>query len=254
MSFANVGDFARLKLRFPPNTLDILIGASVACNGTCLTVVETDGDCACFDLIVETLRATNLGELEPGSLVNYEVRAAGTDRGAQRGGHVSARATIVEQEDTRTTTVSGGTGWMMEQVHPAERVRRGGRVLADSRRDVAGADSTCGHPEDHRARTVFKNKGVGSTVNIEIESQAQTEIVDTIGESWRKRGTRGAKPRRADTSESSSAPRATPEEPLPLERTRTGTETRWTRCAMRIPPRTGARCSTWRSSLAVMKL
>ena len=44
VSFDNVGDFARLKLKFPPNTLDgILIGASVSCNGTCLTVVETAG-------------------------------------------------------------------------------------------------------------------------------------------------------------------------------------------------------------------
>ena len=62
ISFDDVGDFARLKLKFPPKTLDgILIGASVACNGTCLTVVEVDGDVAGFDLIVETLRATNLG-------------------------------------------------------------------------------------------------------------------------------------------------------------------------------------------------
>ena len=97
VSFANVGDFARLKLRFPPDTLDgILIGASVACNGTCLTVVETDGDCACFDLIVETLRATNLGELEPGSLVNYERSARVGDEigGHNVSGHVSTKATI----------------------------------------------------------------------------------------------------------------------------------------------------------------
>mmetsp|Transcript_28366 Transcript_28366/g.69884 ORF Transcript_28366/g.69884 Transcript_28366/m.69884 type:complete len:165 (-) Transcript_28366:679-1173(-) len=79
VSFDNVGDFARLKLQFPPSTLrGILIGASVSCNGTCLTVVETDGDTvACFDLIVETLRATNLGELVPGSSVNYERSARG---------------------------------------------------------------------------------------------------------------------------------------------------------------------------------
>jgi hypothetical protein len=50
----------------------IKIGASVSCNGGCLTVVETSGDTASFDLIVETLRATNLGELVPGSIVNFE--------------------------------------------------------------------------------------------------------------------------------------------------------------------------------------
>ena len=103
VSFDDVGDFARLKLKFPPKTLDgILIGASVACNGTCLTVVETEGDTACFDLIVETLRATNLGELVPGSSVNYERSARVGDEigGHTVSGHVHAKATIVEQEDT----------------------------------------------------------------------------------------------------------------------------------------------------------
>ena len=61
VSFDNVGDFARLKLEFPPGVLDgISIGASVACNGTCLTVVETEGDAACFDLSTSSRRSGRL--------------------------------------------------------------------------------------------------------------------------------------------------------------------------------------------------
>ncbi len=50
----------------------IKIGASVAINGTCLTVVEAQGDECQFDVIEETLRRTNLGDLREGSSVNYE--------------------------------------------------------------------------------------------------------------------------------------------------------------------------------------
>ena len=190
VSFDNVGDFARLKLKFPPNTLDgILIGASVACNGTCLTVVETDGDCACFDLIVETLRATNLGELEPGSEVNYERSAKVGDEigGHNVSGHVSTKATIVTQTDTDNNRE------VVFELEP----RWSKYILPKGFVAVDGCSLTVGEvspgrfnvwpiPETIRA-TVFATKNVGSTVNIEIESQTQT-IVDTIERVLDERG------------------------------------------------------------------
>ena len=190
VSFDNVGDFARLKLKFPPNTLDgILIGASVACNGTCLTVVETDGDCACFDLIVETLRATNLGELEPGSEVNYERSAKVGDEigGHNVSGHVSTKATIVTQTDTDNNRE------VVFEMDP----RWSKYILPKGFVAVDGCSLTVGEvspgrfnvwliPETIRA-TVFATKNVGSTVNIEIESQTQT-IVDTIERVLDERG------------------------------------------------------------------
>jgi riboflavin synthase alpha subunit len=42
----------------------VQIGASVAINGTCLTVTAIDGDVLSFDVMAETLRATSLGGLE----------------------------------------------------------------------------------------------------------------------------------------------------------------------------------------------
>jgi riboflavin synthase len=53
-------------------TEDSPIGASVAVNGVCLTVVANDGRSLTFDLSPETLARTTLGSLEAGWPVNLE--------------------------------------------------------------------------------------------------------------------------------------------------------------------------------------
>ena len=62
----------RLSIDCRTVTGDSSIGASVAVNGTCLTVVERDDGHLVFDLSPETLERTNLGGLAPGGLVNLE--------------------------------------------------------------------------------------------------------------------------------------------------------------------------------------
>jgi len=182
VSFDSVGDFARLKLTFPPGTLSgILIGASVSCNGTCLTVVETAGDTASFDLIVETLRATNLGELLPGSKVNFERSARVGDEigGHTVSGHVHVQAKIVEQVDTennRMVMFELDSKWS-KYILPKGFVAVDGCSLTVGETS-AGRFNVWLIPETIR-QTVFDGKNVGSTVNIEIESQTQA-IVDTI--------------------------------------------------------------------------
>lgn len=65
--------FRSLRIRFPDGAMaGIKIGASVAINGTCLTVVSAQGNECQFDVIEETLRRTTLGELQVGSPANYE--------------------------------------------------------------------------------------------------------------------------------------------------------------------------------------
>jgi riboflavin synthase len=59
-------------------------GDSIATNGCCLTVVDPQGEHASFDLLAESLRLTNLGDLRPGSIVNIEPSLLPTDR---MGGH-----------------------------------------------------------------------------------------------------------------------------------------------------------------------
>ena len=95
--------FATLRARFPPGSAaGVAIGASVAINGTCLTVTQQHGDELCFDLIVETLRATNLGSLAVGSVVNFERSARIGDEvgGHNVSGHVHTTAVVSAVEDT----------------------------------------------------------------------------------------------------------------------------------------------------------
>ena len=51
------------------------LGASIAVNGCCLTATSVQRNVATFDLLAETLRLTNLGDLKVGSLVNLEPRS-----------------------------------------------------------------------------------------------------------------------------------------------------------------------------------
>jgi riboflavin synthase len=75
---------------------DASIGASIAVNGCCLTVVDLDDGCWAADAVVETLRRTNLGRLVPGDAVNLErpVRLADRLGGHLVQGHVDAVATV----------------------------------------------------------------------------------------------------------------------------------------------------------------
>jgi riboflavin synthase len=51
---------------------DSPVGASIAVNGTCLTVVANDGETLAFDLSEETKSRTSLQRLRPGDRVNLE--------------------------------------------------------------------------------------------------------------------------------------------------------------------------------------
>ena len=76
-------DGARLTLSHPL-LATARAGDSIATNGCCLTVVDPRGEVASFDLLAETLRLTNLGELTAGGVVNIEPSLLPTDR---MGGH-----------------------------------------------------------------------------------------------------------------------------------------------------------------------
>lgn len=64
---------------------DAEVGHSVAVNGVCLTVTRREREVFSADVMPETLRRTNLGELKPGSPVNLE-RALRLD--SRLGGHL----------------------------------------------------------------------------------------------------------------------------------------------------------------------
>ena len=87
----------RLSVACRTVTVDSPIGASVAVNGTCLTVIERDEDHLAFDLSPETLDRTSLGRLGVGAAVNLErpVSLAARLGGHLVQGHVDGVGTIV---------------------------------------------------------------------------------------------------------------------------------------------------------------
>jgi riboflavin synthase len=92
------GESARLKLSIGPMAAELSDGDSVAVNGCCLTVTEHDADTASFDLLMQTLRVTSLGDLAAGSWVNLErAMALGTRFGGHLvQGHVDATVRILD--------------------------------------------------------------------------------------------------------------------------------------------------------------
>jgi riboflavin synthase len=67
-------DGSRLSLRGYEVIKDTIVGDSIAVNGVCLTVTElrTPNSELFFDVSLETLRCTNLGDLKMGDRVNLE--------------------------------------------------------------------------------------------------------------------------------------------------------------------------------------
>ena len=63
---------ARLVVEHPI-AARLSVGGSIAVNGVCLTALEPTPQTFAADLAPETLRASNLGDLEAGSVVNLEL-------------------------------------------------------------------------------------------------------------------------------------------------------------------------------------
>lgn len=94
-------DSSRITVRGSIATTDAVHGASIAVNGACLTVTDTEpkGGRVTFDVMAESLRRTGLGDLAAGDAVNLEramVLGARLD-GHLVQGHVDGTATITER-------------------------------------------------------------------------------------------------------------------------------------------------------------
>ncbi|QKJ87040.1 riboflavin synthase subunit alpha [Paramixta manurensis] len=158
------------------------LGASVAHNGCCLTVTAVDGDRVSFDLVKETLRITNLGELQPGDVVNIERAAKFSDEigGHLMSGHIMTTAEIckiVASENNREIWFKPQDAAQMKYILHKGFVGIDGISLT-----VGDVSKTkfCVHliPET-LARTTLGAKKLGQRVNIEIDPHTQA-IVDTV--------------------------------------------------------------------------
>lgn len=91
----------RLRIAAGPLAAAGDLGASIAVNGCCLTVVARQAEVLDFDVGPETLLKTNLGGLVPGDPVNLEASLRVGDRlgGHFVSGHVDAVGTLDERQD-----------------------------------------------------------------------------------------------------------------------------------------------------------
>jgi riboflavin synthase len=90
------GAVTRLVIETKYDTAAIDLGASVACNGVCLSVVEKGSDWLAFEASNETLSVTTLGHWQVGTKVNLEraLRLGDELGGHLVSGHVDGIGTI----------------------------------------------------------------------------------------------------------------------------------------------------------------
>ncbi|KGQ71134.1 riboflavin synthase subunit alpha [Chelonobacter oris] len=176
-------DFKTHVIRMPSDLLDELkLGASIAHNGVCLTVTRINGDLLSFDLMQETLRITNLGEVAVGDEINIERAMKMSDEigGHLLSGHVYSMARI---DEIRQTENNYQIWFSLLQPHLIKYILTKGYIGID------GISLTVGSVENGRfcvnlipetlQRTIISDKTVGDKVNLEIDSQTQA-VVDTV--------------------------------------------------------------------------
>lgn len=159
------------------------LGASIAIDGTCLTVASISKNEVTFDVMLETLDKTTLGTLKIGEEVNIE-RAA--KDGAEIGGHpisghIDTTVEVIKidtPDNNYVLTFKVPKEWMQYIFSKGYVALNGASLtIVDANRE----DCTFKVwliPETLRL-TTFGLKKVGSRINLEVERSTQV-IVDTV--------------------------------------------------------------------------
>jgi riboflavin synthase len=163
----------RLGIEHGPTTRRLALGASVAVNGCCLTVVSKRGAAFYADVVPETLRRTNLGRLAHGNRVNLETPLSANAflDGHLVQGHVDATARI--KKVTRTATGSEIVIGLPARM--SDLVAEKGSIAVDGvSLTVAGVDEPSGTFNvaliPHTlAATIAAGYAVGTMVNLEAD-------------------------------------------------------------------------------------
>lgn len=147
------------------------LGDSIAVNGVCLTVIALGGETFTVEIMPETLRRTNLGDVRAGDAVNLERALALGDRlgGHLVQGHIDATGRIeslVPEGDAVLMTVSAPPEIMRYLVGKGY-VAVDGISLTVVRRELTAF--TVSLVTFTRESTSLKSKRVGDRVNLEVD-------------------------------------------------------------------------------------
>ncbi len=173
------GALRRLAIRCAYPLESIALGASIACSGTCLTVVamQGEGEGAVFevDAAAETLALTTVGQWRPRTRINLErALKIGDELGGHIvTGHVDGLARLVSRED-----FDGMARLVFEAPRALSRfIAQKGSVALD------GISLTVNEVEDDRFGvliiphtlkvTTLGERKIGDAVNIEVDLMAR---------------------------------------------------------------------------------
>ena len=149
----------------------------MAINGVCLTAVDVSTDSFSADVMVQTLRMTNLGNLQAGSSVNVEpsARLDSLMGGHIVQGHVDGLAKVVER--------APGEKWEKFVVEIPQSLTS--YIVNQGSITLDGVSLTVGEINDDNnrvtvwlipetlAKTNLSQKIVGDTVNVEVDVLAK---------------------------------------------------------------------------------
>jgi riboflavin synthase len=177
------GRDARFTIRTPDNAAwalaDKVLGASIACSGVCLTVIESGADWFAVEVSAETLSKTALGSWREGTKINLEgsLRVGDEIGGHIVSGHVDGLAEVVS-----ATPDHGSTRWVFRLpvdlapfVAPKGSIAINGVSLTVNEvvNTNSGAEFGVNIIPHTAENTNFAGLAVGDRVNVEIDMLAR---------------------------------------------------------------------------------
>lgn len=169
---------ARIATSYPVGGIDI--GASIACNGVCLTVIATGTTPQGWfdvDISAETVSKTNIGRngWVPGKRINLErALKVGDELGGHIvSGHVDGVATIIEMHDEGDSTrfTFRAPKELAGFIAPKGSVALNGTSLTVN--EVNGTDFGVNIIPHTKEVTTWGGAAVGDAVNLEIDTLAR---------------------------------------------------------------------------------
>lgn len=165
------GDGYQLVIKASEIMEDLHVGSSISVNGCCLTVVKKADNTFAVDTIEETLKKTNLGTLVPGSRVNLErpLKADARLGGHFVLGHVDTKGEVLqikELSNSHFLTISYPEEFKKYLIYVGS-VSIDGVSMTVAQ--LEGNTFSVGIIPFTWQETIFSNKKIGDTVNLEFD-------------------------------------------------------------------------------------
>lgn len=154
---------------------DVALGASIACDGVCLTVIEKAQGRFDVEASAETLSLTTAGSWTPGRRLNLEraLRVGDELGGHIVSGHVDGLAEIIgiRDEGDSTRFVFRAPAHLARFIAPKGSVALNGTSLTVN--EVSGAEFGVNIIPHTKAHTTWGAAALGDPVNLEIDTMAR---------------------------------------------------------------------------------